>query len=271
MDLKKKLYICGMNDTITYKTCTKCGVEKSLNDYYKNNTSKSGYNSVCKTCYKKRASERSKKIYQNKIILDKIIIKDKVCRICNSNKHISSFSKKKENKDGFRHECKICRKLYEDKWKKENPLNVKKNAKKYRDKEDKKQLDREYKKIYMLNKSNNNILFKLKCRISCRIREVIRRKGFTKRNITSQIIGCDWETFKIYIENKFIDKMNWENYGEWHLDHIIPLSSAKTEEDVYRLNHYTNFQPLWWYDNLRKSDKISEEWGNDYNPNHHSI
>jgi hypothetical protein len=253
-----------MNDTITYKTCSKCGVDKPLNDYYKNNTSKSGYNSVCKTCYKKRASERSKKIYQNKIILDKIIIKDKVCRICNIKKNISLFDKKKENKDGYRNECKVCRKLYEYKWKIENPSNVKKNAKKYRDKEEKKEMHRKYAKEYVRNKTNTNVLYKLKTKISCRIREAMRRKGFTKRNVTSQIIGCSWEEFKQHLENQFQKEMTWDNYGMkgWHIDHHIPLATAETEEDVYRLNHYTNLKPLWWYQNLSKGDKISEEWGN---------
>jgi len=47
--------------------------------------------------------------------------------------------------------------------------------------------------------------------------------------------------------------MSWSNQGTyWHMDHIIPISSAKKEEDLYRLNHYTNFQPLYWLDNLKK-------------------
>lgn len=49
--------------------------------------------------------------------------------------------------------------------------------------------------------------------------------------------------------------MNWENYGEWHLDHIIPISYAKTIEDIYKLNHYTNLQPLWASENLSKGNR----------------
>jgi hypothetical protein len=52
--------------------------------------------------------------------------------------------------------------------------------------------------------------------------------------------------------------MSWDNYGfyGWHIDHVIPLSSAKTEEEVYKLCHYTNLQPLWAEDNLKKGSKI---------------
>ena len=52
--------------------------------------------------------------------------------------------------------------------------------------------------------------------------------------------------------------MTWNNYGEWELDHIIPISSATTEEEVYKLNHYTNFQPLWMSENRKKGNKILE-------------
>jgi hypothetical protein len=50
--------------------------------------------------------------------------------------------------------------------------------------------------------------------------------------------------------------MSWDNHGEWHIDHIIPLSSAKNESDLYKLFHYTNLQPLWAFDNLSKGNKI---------------
>ena len=51
--------------------------------------------------------------------------------------------------------------------------------------------------------------------------------------------------------------MTWENYGDWHLDHKIPISWATDESDIIRLNHYTNFQPMWAFDNQSKSNKFS--------------
>ena len=62
---------------------------------------------------------------------------------------------------------------------------------------------------------------------------------------------------KIWIESKWLEGMSWDNHtvNGWHIDHVIPLASAKTEEEIYKLNHYTNLQPLWWYDNLSKGKK----------------
>jgi hypothetical protein len=73
---------------------------------------------------------------------------------------------------------------------------------------------------------------------------------------TVELLQCSLEFFIQYIQDKFTEGMTLENYGEWHLDHIIPLATATTREDVVRLNHYTNFQPLWAKDNLSKGAKI---------------
>jgi hypothetical protein len=86
------------------------------------------------------------------------------------------------------------------------------------------------------------------------IKNSLTKQGFTKKSKTYEILGVSYEGFKVYIESKFTDNMCWENYGEWHLDHLIPVSSAKSEKDLILLNYFTNFQPLWAIDNLRKSD-----------------
>ena len=86
----------------------------------------------------------------------------------------------------------------------------------------------------------------------------IRRRGFTKSSKTCEILGCDWDTLKEHFEKQFDDKMSWENHGTyWDIDHIIPVSSAKTEEDIIRLNHYTNLQPLEsYYNRYVKRNKV---------------
>jgi hypothetical protein len=80
----------------------------------------------------------------------------------------------------------------------------------------------------------------------------LKTRGYKKSSKTTEILGCTFEEFKMYLESKFEPWMNWTNKGlyngelnyGWDIDHIIPLSSARTEEDVIRLNHYTNLQPL---------------------------
>jgi hypothetical protein len=84
----------------------------------------------------------------------------------------------------------------------------------------------------------------------------IKRGGWIKNSRTHQILGCSFKEFKIYIENKFTEGMNWQNRGEWHFDHIYPLSLAKNEKHLIELNHYTNFQPLWAKDNLKKGNRV---------------
>jgi len=57
------------------------------------------------------------------------------------------------------------------------------------------------------------------------------------------------------LEHQFKEGMNWDNQGKWHIDHIIPLSSGNTEEEIIKLCHYTNLQPLWAIDNMKKGSK----------------
>jgi hypothetical protein len=89
-----------------------------------------------------------------------------------------------------------------------------------------------------------------------RMRNQVNRVSKSKRNKTFDIVGCSPYDLKEHLEKQFVSGMTWENRSEWHIDHIIPLSSAKTEDELYRLCHYTNLQPLWAEENLKKSNKI---------------
>jgi hypothetical protein len=84
-----------------------------------------------------------------------------------------------------------------------------------------------------------------------------KNKGYSKTSKTQEMLGVDWEVCKAHIERQFTKGMNWDNQGEWHIDHKIPLASANTEKELKKLCHYSNLQPLWAEDNISKSDKIN--------------
>lgn len=99
----------------------------------------------------------------------------------------------------------------------------------------------------------------LMSRLRCRTTAAFRRYGFKKGSKTSGLLGCEWGFLKAHIEAQFTDGMSWDNRRLWHVDHIIPLSSAKDEAAMVKLCHYTNLQPLWWRDNLAKKNKMPHQ------------
>lgn len=100
-------------------------------------------------------------------------------------------------------------------------------------------------------------MFALKTRVRSRINDFIKKGGYSKPSKTQDMLGCDWAYLKTYLESQFTEGMSWDNRNLWHIDHITPLASAKSIEDVVKLCHYTNLQPLWAADNLSKGAKIS--------------
>jgi hypothetical protein len=140
------------------------------------------------------------------------------------------------------------------KWKEENKERVLKKVKQWRLNNIEKR--REYVRKHTNKRLLSDHFFKLKLSISNLIRMSIKRGGFSKKTKTYNILGCSYDDFKKHIEFQFKDGMSWGNHGKWHYDHIIPISSAKSEEDIIKLNHYTNFQPLWAAENIKKSNKI---------------
>jgi len=103
---------------------------------------------------------------------------------------------------------------------------------------------------------NSDPIYKLKRGVRHNICGSFKRQGFTKKSKSFKILCCDYSTFLKHIESKFTEGMTLENYGEWHLDHQIPLALAETEEEVIELCHYTNYQPLWKEENFSKGDAI---------------
>jgi hypothetical protein len=125
--------------------------------------------------------------------------------------------------------------------------------------------DEVYRKKYINNqvsrhkkRYDSDEMYRFKTIIRKVVGGAFHRMKYPKNSKSKDILGADWIVVKEYIENKFKDGMTWENRGlyGWHIDHIIPISEGKTEEEVIKLSHYTNLQPLWAKDNLRKSNKV---------------
>ena len=150
--------------------------------------------------------------------------------------------------------CNKCIALKSKKYKQENPESTKEYMKKWR--EDNKLKERISKREWYQNKIKTDPFFKLKCNIRTLIRVNLKRNNLVKNSKTIEILGCDYQFFRDYMFAQFTEGMTWSNI---HIDHIKPMSSAKTIEEVYQLNHYTNFQPLFIKDNLSKSTKLIEK------------
>ncbi len=190
----------------------------------------------------------------------------KNCSKCKEVKSYEFFNKNKTFKDGCQTICRSCMKEYQSnkkeyfkEYQKHYYIKNKEKAKEYvkHNKEKIKKYQNEYKKNRLQNDSIFKFGFNLRCLIRCSFKR--NNNKFKKNTKTEKILGCTIEEFKNYILTKFTKKMTFENYGEWHLDHIIPISSATTEEELIILNHYTNFQPMWAKENISKGNKIIEK------------
>jgi len=118
---------------------------------------------------------------------------------------------------------------------------------------------REYHRKYCSARLKKDVHFKLTYSLRSRLYQAIR--GNQKNGSAVKDLGCSIPEFKLYIERKWLDGMSWRNYGKngWHMDHIIPLDSFDLTDRSQFLKacHYTNYQPLWASDNIRKGNKLS--------------
>ena len=157
------------------------------------------------------------------------------------------------------------------KWYQNNPEQRKK-AKEYREKNKERILKyfEEYRKkpgykekfnLYMKNYMNNKLKtdpdFKLKMQLRHRIYLALKVKGISKSKRTMKLLGCTVEELWKHLESKFQPGMTKENYGKWHVDHIRPCASFDLTDPKQQFIcfHYTNLQPLWAKDNIRKGAK----------------
>lgn len=208
----------------------------------------------------------------------------KICRLCKKKKPFKSFYKKKGGVFGLDARCKTCvslyhrqhfqknkskilskRKDYMIEYRNSNKDKISEYNQKYYEKNKEQILTykssevyRKHSREYEKNKRQNNILYRITGSLRNRLNQAI--KNNKKHGTTKELVGCSIEFLKEYLSKLFQEGMNWENYGKdgWHIDHIIPCASfdLTDPEQQKKCFHYTNLQPLWATDNIRKSDKI---------------
>jgi hypothetical protein len=243
------------------KVCSKCNVNKDYSFYSLKKSCKDGYSTVCKECiknyskihYLKNKENRIKQIKTNRENnKEKFNLYAKKWNQKNKEKINEKRRKNRANNlSNINEKEKLYRLINKEKINKKSREWAKNN----REKVNKRSREYEAKRM------NEDLLFKFKKRVRDNISKSFKRgiNQYQKNAKTETILGCTINEFRIYIESQFKKGMTFENIGQWHLDHIIPLASATNEEDIIKLCHYTNYQPLWAKDNLIKSDKIIEQ------------
>lgn len=270
----------------------------TLEYFPKSTTIKSGLRSRCKECTsyfnkknhqryyaenKEKVNKKNMENYYKRNPKEDIPEGYKKCSACGEVKPKTEeyFGKLSKAKDGFRYSCKECRRNIEylpnqkaiikksRMHYKENKEQHRKRTKQYR----KDNIDwyRAYNKKYyqknmerikenskksLYRRIENDIGFKILQRCRARLYKAV--KGYVKSARTQELIGCSVEHLLNHLESQFEEGMTWENYGEWHIDHIIPCASFDftKEEEQFKCFNYKNLQPLWAEDNFRKNDKI---------------
>jgi len=232
------------------KECTKCKVDKPLNEFSKEKSGKDGLRSNCKSCEK----EYNKKYRQAN--RDKVLESKKKWR-----------QENKEKAKEYRQANKEKTKEYHKEWYQANKEQQKEYGKEYRqaNKERLKEYDKEYRQAnkekikdykkkhrereneIRRNRYKSDPLFRLRLNIGTSVKRFIDGK---KSKSTQEIIGCSWEF--LYL------RLNLDAHQDAHIDHIIPLSWARNEEELYTLNHWSNFQLLEAEENISKGNRYCQ-------------
>jgi len=205
--------------------CNKTFVDKSHNKVVK----------VCsKECRRLRFNELNRKNYhKNKIKIEK------TCPICNKSFFSSDRRQVYCSKECIQNEkkiektCPICNNSFTT----NNPIKL------YCSKE--------------CFKKHKNLVISLRTRII----KACKAKNTHKQKRSMELLGCSIEEFKQHMERQFSEGMSWDNHGEWHIDHIKPVSLFDLTQEAEQLKafHYSNCQPLWANDNFKKSNNYYQE------------
>jgi len=186
----------------------------------------------------------------------------KTCSKCSSNKPLNLFYRRSGYKHRYRSICKVCtsgvnskRRTGSEFRSKQNEYNAKMEVRikksKYECKPEIVEKRNTRRRLRYQDEANYKLTKVLRSRLSKAI------KNNFKSGSAVRDLGCSIEELKRHLESQFTEGMGWDNYGKWHIDHIKPLSSFNLTkaEELKKACHFSNLQPLWAKDNLKKGNK----------------
>jgi hypothetical protein len=258
------------------KKCTKCGVVKSLDEFSNAKKGKHGKQSRCKDCDKEYYKSNKETILKrckdykenNKEVRKEWREKNKENIINYTKKYYENNKEKvskttkewriknKEYLKKYREENKEKRNQQNKEWRIKNKEKIKENrkeqSKKYREKHREK--INKYMNKWYKEKRKTDTVFKLSYNIRANIFTSLKKNGYNKKTKTFNILKCEYDFFIEFLNGVASNGYTY-GVGNLHLDHVIPISLAETEDEAYLLNHYSNFQLLTKDENQSKGNR----------------
>ena len=196
-------------------------------------------------------------------------MQEKKCIKCEVTKPVDGFNRDRKRADGRQRYCRDCQKSYDSRYRDDNKEKL---SQYYQDtKERKKQYAQEhkedrriYQKEYKRNRNANDPAFVLRSNVNRHIHHALKRAGGSKAGESVlQYLPYTIEELKEHLQNQFVEDMSWDNYGEWHIDHIYPQSKlpydSMSHPNFLKCWALDNLQPLWASANITKGNKIIGE------------
>lgn len=256
------------------KNCRTCGDKKPYTEFNKQTSSRDGFCGECRDCGRARKREdylRNRDKYLEKQSQYRKENAEKVSegkKRCYRNK-IDQYKQNhrryyQENKEAVLAQAAEYREANKEEIRKRDNAYKENNREKLRLKQSEYQranseVRNEYTRKYRKNRRQVDRMFGIKENMRARFRYELAKRGDDQHIKANEYLGCSWVELRIHLENQFKDGMSWDNYGDWHVDHIIPLASARTKDELIKLCHYSNLQPLWAFDNLSKGAKMPDK------------
>ena len=224
---------------------------------------------MCKVCFNERKGARANGVQLSRGDEHRTVngVEKKHCPTCKTWKSVAEYAKCAGRHDGLQGMCKLCFKEARNKYRssdkgKERETTYAKehvdearvrNAKRYLEKKDEiiaKQIK------YHLIRYHNDPAYRNRMLVSRRINKILKAKCQRKPGTTMELVGCTKLQLQCHLERQFDEFMTWENQGTWHIDHRIPCAAFDPTNvaEVTAMWHYTNLQPLWGPENIRKGD-----------------